>query len=59
VVTLQVAAGIIDRGERPFLHLAASNTAAMAVYERIGFEVRTAVGFGVYRPRGADIEADA
>jgi predicted GNAT family acetyltransferase len=59
VVTLQVAAGIIDRGERPFLHLAASNTAAMAVYERIGFEVRTAVGFGVYRPRAINSAADA
>ena len=52
VVTLHVAAGIIGRGERPFLHLAASNVAAMAVYERIGFEVRTEVGFGAFRLRG-------
>ena len=51
-VTLHVAAGIIDRGERPFLHLAASNLAAKAVYERIGFEVRTEVGFGMFRRRG-------
>jgi predicted GNAT family acetyltransferase len=49
VVTLAVAAGIIAQGERPFLHLAAPNTAALAVYERIGFEVRTEVGFGVFK----------
>ena len=58
-VTLHVAAGIIERGERPFLHLAASNTAAMSVYERIGFEVRTTVGFGVYLRRGGNRDADA
>ena len=35
-----VAGRVIDRGERPFLHAYASNTAAIALYERIGFTLR-------------------
>jgi predicted GNAT family acetyltransferase len=52
IVTARVANGIAGRGEIPFLHLAASNLAALATYERIGFEVRRSVSFGVYRHLG-------
>ena len=49
IVTLTVADGILARGERPFLHLAASNTAALAVYEGIGFERRGDATFKAVR----------
>ncbi|MEV7616611.1 GNAT family N-acetyltransferase [Streptomyces sp. NPDC089799] len=35
-----VAAGIRERGEVPFLHTAADNTAAIRLYESIGFALR-------------------
>ncbi|MEV0413214.1 GNAT family N-acetyltransferase [Streptomyces sp. NPDC050448] len=35
-----VAAGIRERGERPFLHAAADNTGAIALYESMGFTLR-------------------
>ncbi|WP_405755155.1 MULTISPECIES: GNAT family N-acetyltransferase [unclassified Streptomyces] len=35
-----VAAGIRARGERPFLHAAADNTGAIALYESMGFTLR-------------------
>jgi predicted GNAT family acetyltransferase len=50
VLTAEVARSIVTRGEVPFLHIAASNAAARAVCERLGFEARTDVSFGVYRP---------
>jgi ribosomal protein S18 acetylase RimI-like enzyme len=45
IVTLHVAAAIAARGERPFLHVAATNTSAKSVYEKIGFKVRREVPF--------------
>jgi len=38
-----VAAGIVARGERPFLHAWKSNHAAISLYEQLGFELRTDV----------------
>ena len=35
-----VAAGIVDRGETPFLHALATNTNAIRLYESLGFELR-------------------
>ena len=38
-----VAGRILARGETPFLHAYASNTAAIALYEALGFSLRTMV----------------
>ncbi|MFI6515752.1 GNAT family N-acetyltransferase [Spirillospora sp. NPDC050679] len=44
-----LAAGIVRRNERPFLHVASANTGAIALYERLGFEVRKQVTFRGFR----------
>jgi predicted GNAT family acetyltransferase len=43
-----VAAGIEARGERPFLHAWKTNTAAIALYESLGFEIRNEVNVAVF-----------
>ncbi|OZE80925.1 GNAT family N-acetyltransferase [Rhodococcus sp. 15-649-1-2] len=35
-----VGAGIVDRGETPFLHALASNVTAISLYETLGFKLR-------------------
>jgi GNAT superfamily N-acetyltransferase len=49
-VTRHVAAGIIERGEVPFLHVAEDNDSARRVYEQLGFVTRRIVNVGVFRP---------
>lgn len=44
-----LAARIVARGERPFLHVAAANTGAIALYERLGFRTRKPVIFRGFR----------
>ncbi|MDM4762545.1 GNAT family N-acetyltransferase [Galbitalea sp. SE-J8] len=46
-----VAAGIADRGETPFLHVATENEAATRLYQSLGFRVRRPIDFvGLYAP---------
>jgi len=42
-LTRRVAAGIAARGDTPYLQVAAHNTAARRIYERLGFEPRREV----------------
>ena len=44
-----LAARIVARGERPFLHVAETNTGAIALYERLGFRTRGPVTFRGFR----------
>ncbi|MBI3297380.1 MAG: GNAT family N-acetyltransferase [Elusimicrobia bacterium] len=48
-----VAERILDRGETPYLHAYASNTAAIRLYESLGFRLRRPMHVAVLaRPRG-------
>ncbi|MBW8485805.1 GNAT family N-acetyltransferase [Actinomadura parmotrematis] len=44
-----LAARILARGDRPFLHVAEKNTTALSLYERLGFEIRRPVTFRGFR----------
>lgn len=48
-LVLAVAAGIRERGERPFLHAAGTNTGAIRLYEKLGFRLTREMQFGAYR----------
>ena len=46
-LTRAVIAGIEARGERPFLHAVTSNTTAIELYQRLGFELRREIPIAV------------
>jgi ribosomal protein S18 acetylase RimI-like enzyme len=46
-----VAAGILERGERPLMHTAAENLVAIRLYESLGFRVRRTVSIIGVRAR--------
>ena len=48
-LTRAVAAGIVARGETPFLHAIASNTTAIRLYEELGFSYRRDIQFPLLR----------
>jgi ribosomal protein S18 acetylase RimI-like enzyme len=48
-----VAAGIKERGERPFLHAVATNANAIRLYESIGFTLRARTAFSLVQHTGA------
>ncbi|WP_035862026.1 GNAT family N-acetyltransferase, partial [Cryptosporangium arvum] len=52
-LVLAVAAGIRARGEVPFLHAAATNTGAIALYEKLGFVLRRNTTFSAIRTPAA------
>ncbi|WP_205650228.1 GNAT family N-acetyltransferase [Actinoplanes solisilvae] len=48
-LTMAVAAAILEHGDLPFLHVAAENSAAIRLYERLGFQIEHEVVFAAYR----------
>jgi len=50
-----VAAGIRERGERPFLHARADNADAIRLYEAIGFTLRRRTAFSLLRATEAAV----
>jgi predicted GNAT family acetyltransferase len=48
-LSLAVAAGIQERGDTPFLGALVTNTAAVRLYGRLGFQVRREVTFASLR----------
>jgi predicted GNAT family acetyltransferase len=52
ILSLFVASRIVGRGETPYLHAFATNTAATGLYESIGFGLRTKMNFAVARRDG-------
>lgn len=51
-LTSKVAEGIFLEGSVPFLHVRTDNTAAINVYQKLGFQVRADVHFAVFKKRG-------
>ncbi|NUR68363.1 MAG: GNAT family N-acetyltransferase [Streptomyces sp.] len=54
-----VAAGIVERGETPFLHAAAHNSTAIRLYESLGFTLRRRTTILQVRAPGTDAGAEA
>jgi predicted GNAT family acetyltransferase len=55
LLSVFVAHRVLDRGETPFLHAFATNTAAIKLYESIGFELRTMMNAAMIRAEDAAV----
>ena len=49
VLMAAIMKGILERGERPMLHVRAANVRAIELYQRIGFKVRRGFEMAVLR----------
>jgi GNAT superfamily N-acetyltransferase len=47
VLVQRVVRGFLDRGDTPFLHCYAANVGAVALYEKLGFQVRVRLTFTI------------
>jgi len=52
-LSIHVASRIIDRGETPYLHAYATNTAAIQLYESLGFQLRCPVHVAAITRQGS------
>lgn len=52
LLTLYVAGNVCAKDEQPFLHTYATNAAAIALYEKIGFRLRTRMNVAVIERQG-------
>lgn len=50
-ITHFLASSVIQKGSIPFLHARYDNTNAIAVYERLGFEIRKKMAFYIFRKK--------
>ena len=55
-LVLAVAAGIIESGQKPFLHTSAENHNAIRLYEKLGFKIRTKPMFTILRPTSGPVD---
>lgn len=52
LMSLFVAGQIFARGDQPYLHAYATNTRAIALYESLGFKLRSRMNFAMVRREG-------
>lgn len=55
-LTSKVAEGIFLDGSVPFLHVRTDNTAAIRVYEKLGFQIRADVYFAVFKKERSNLD---
>lgn len=51
LLTSHICSLIIDAGKTPFLHVKQDNTAAISLYQKLGFEISTEIFFAVFKKK--------